>query len=110
MNVANWTFVTEICGMKQSDLEFPSLSSPNACTVRSCFLRCLSSYLSSRYRQAEQSSFTVQPRGFEEDGTTQGHWDRSEAAPAGHVSSAASPSQVDERKADVLKSGRLSLF
>ncbi|KAM4629109.1 uncharacterized protein ACJ7VT_001489 [Polymixia lowei] len=30
-------------------------------------LKCLSNYLSGRYRQAEQSSFTVQARSFKED-------------------------------------------
>ncbi|XP_071343330.1 uncharacterized protein [Trachinotus anak] len=75
-------------------------------------IKCLSSYLSSRYRQAELSSFTVQARGSEEDRTSLGRWDRSEAtsAAAGHASSAASPSQADVRKVDVLKSGCLSLF
>nr|XP_046248001.1 uncharacterized protein LOC124060757 isoform X2 [Scatophagus argus] len=75
-------------------------------------IMCLSSYLSSRYRQAEQSSFTVQARGFEEDMTRPGRWDHSEAtsAVAGHTSSGASPSQVDERKVDVLKNQSLSLF
>lgn len=77
-----------------------------------CFLRCLSHYLSTRYRQAEQSSFTVQARGFEEDRMSLGHWDQSEAASAvaGHASSVASPSQVEERKVDVVKSGCLSFF
>ncbi|XP_051233062.1 uncharacterized protein LOC127350445 [Dicentrarchus labrax] len=75
-------------------------------------IKCLSSYLSSRYRQAEQSSFTVQARGSEEDRTSPGCLDRSEAASAaaGHASSTASPSQVDEGKVDVLKSVRLGLF
>eukprot|EP00064_Thunnus_orientalis_P005785 superscaffoldBa00000582_g5799 len=74
--------------------------------------RCLSSYLSSRYRQAEQSSFTVQARGCKEDRTSLGPWDQSEAASAaaGHASSAASPSQVEERKVDVVKSGCLCFF
>lgn len=75
-------------------------------------IKCLACYLSSRYQQAEQSSFTVQARGFEEDRASPGRWDRSEATSvaAGHASSAASPSQVDERKVDVLKQGFLTLF
>ncbi|XP_029906076.1 uncharacterized protein LOC115358303 [Myripristis murdjan] len=75
-------------------------------------IKCLSHYLSTRYRQAEQSSFTVQARGFEEDRMSLGHWDQSEAASAvaGHASSVASPSQVEERKVDVVKSGCLSFF
>ncbi|XP_042273780.1 uncharacterized protein LOC121901146 isoform X2 [Thunnus maccoyii] len=75
-------------------------------------IKCLSSYLSSRYRQAEQSSFTVQARGCKEDRTSLGPWDQSEAASAaaGHASSAASPSQVEERKVDVVKSGCLCFF
>ncbi|XP_070687679.1 uncharacterized protein [Pempheris klunzingeri] len=75
-------------------------------------IKCLSSYLSSRYRQAEQSSFTVRARGFEEARRSPGLWDRPEAASAaaGHASSAASPSEVDQRKVDVLKSGSLSFF
>uniref|UniRef100_UPI0037E86FD9 uncharacterized protein n=1 Tax=Semicossyphus pulcher TaxID=241346 RepID=UPI0037E86FD9 len=75
-------------------------------------IKCLSSYLTSRYQQAEQISFTVRARGSEEDRPSRGLWDRSEAgsAAAGHASSAASPSQVDERKVDVLRSGRLSFF
>ncbi|XP_031174180.1 uncharacterized protein LOC116063358 [Sander lucioperca] len=48
-------------------------------------IKCLSSYICSRYRQAEQSSFTVRPRGFDEDRTSPGRWDRSAApAAAGH--------------------------
>lgn len=71
-------------------------------------IKCLSRYLSSRYRQAEQSSFTVRARSFDEERTSPGRWDRSEAsAAAGHASSADSPSQVDERK---VKSGPLSFF
>ncbi|XP_054458399.1 uncharacterized protein LOC129094309 [Anoplopoma fimbria] len=59
-------------------------------------IKCLSSYLSGRYQQAEQSSITVRARGFEEDRTSPGRWDRSEAsAAAGHASSAA---KVDEKK------------
>ncbi|KAM7388717.1 hypothetical protein PAMP_024874 [Pampus punctatissimus] len=75
-------------------------------------IKCLYSYLGSRYRQAEQSSFTVRARGLEEDRTRRGPWDQSEAASAaaGHASSAASPSQVEERKVDVVKSGCLSFF
>ncbi|XP_070817586.1 uncharacterized protein [Chaetodon trifascialis] len=74
-------------------------------------IKLLSSYISSRYRQAEQSSFTVRPRGFEVDGTSPGRRDRSEAASAGDcTSSASSPGRVDQRKVDVLKSGCLSLF
>lgn len=71
-------------------------------------VKCLCSYLSTRYRQAEQSSFTVRPRGFEEDRASPAHWDRSEAsAAAGHASSAA---KVDERKRDISKSVCLSFF
>ncbi|XP_023272255.1 uncharacterized protein LOC111662585 isoform X2 [Seriola lalandi dorsalis] len=75
-------------------------------------IKCLASYLSGRYRRAEQSSFTVRPRGSEEDRTSPGRWERSEAtsAAAGHASSAASPTQVDARNVDVLKSGFLTLF
>ncbi|XP_019936350.1 uncharacterized protein [Paralichthys olivaceus] len=75
-------------------------------------IKCLSSYLSSRYRQAEQSSFTVRARGSEEDRASLGLRDQSEAtsAAAGHASSTAAPSQVDARKVDVLESGCLSLF
>lgn len=63
-------------------------------------IKCLSSYLSSRYRRAEQSSFTVRARGFEEDRMSPSRRDRSEAAlaAAGHASSVASPIQVDGRK------------
>ncbi|XP_032381004.1 uncharacterized protein LOC116695065 [Etheostoma spectabile] len=60
-------------------------------------IKCLSSYISSRYRQAEQSSFTVRPRGLDRDRTSPGCWDRS-ATPADHASSTASPSQMDSRK------------
>ncbi|XP_071373707.1 uncharacterized protein [Centroberyx affinis] len=69
-------------------------------------IKCLSSFLSSRYQRAEQSSFTVQARGFKEDRMSPGLWDRSEAASAaaGHASSVVSPSQVEERKVDVVKS------
>nr|XP_020465710.1 uncharacterized protein LOC109965756 isoform X2 [Monopterus albus]XP_020465711.1 uncharacterized protein LOC109965756 isoform X2 [Monopterus albus] len=63
-------------------------------------IKCLSCYLSSQYRQAEQSSFTVRARGFEEDRISRGCWDWS-----GATSAAPSPSQTD-----VLKSGCLSLF
>ncbi|KAG7513241.1 hypothetical protein JOB18_002597 [Solea senegalensis] len=75
-------------------------------------IKCLSSYLSSRYRQAEHSSFTVQARSSEEDRDHPGRWDRSNAASAtaGHAPAAASTSQVDTRKVDVLKGGFLSLF
>ncbi|XP_029285892.1 uncharacterized protein LOC115007250 isoform X2 [Cottoperca gobio] len=74
-------------------------------------IKCLSSFLSSRYRQAEQRSFTVRARGFDEDRTSPGRWDRSEASSvAGHASTTASPSQVDERKVDMLKSGGLGLY
>ncbi|XP_074524527.1 uncharacterized protein LOC141789115 [Halichoeres trimaculatus] len=75
-------------------------------------IKCLSSYLSSRYQQAELISFTVRPRGSEEDGSGRGRWDHCEAASATacHASSAASYSEVDERKVDVLKSGCLSSF
>ncbi|KAI3369081.1 hypothetical protein L3Q82_026047 [Scortum barcoo] len=71
-------------------------------------IKCLSSYLSSRYRRAEQSAFTVRARGAEEDRASSGRQDRSEAA--GHASSAALPGRVDERKADVLKSRCLGFF
>ncbi|XP_041791327.1 uncharacterized protein LOC121605479 [Chelmon rostratus] len=75
-------------------------------------IKCLSSYLSSRYRQAEQSAFTVRPRGSEEDGRSASRRDHSEAASAaaGCAPSAASPGRVDQRKADALKSGCLCLF
>ncbi|XP_029355801.1 uncharacterized protein LOC115041980 isoform X2 [Echeneis naucrates] len=75
-------------------------------------VKCLSSYLSNRYRQAEQSSFTVRARRSEEDRTGLDHWDQSDdtSAAAGHASSAASPSQVDTRKVCVLKDGCLTLF
>ncbi|XP_020488300.1 uncharacterized protein [Labrus bergylta] len=75
-------------------------------------IKCLSSYLSSRYQHAEQISFTVRPRWFEEDRSRPGSWDRSEAASAaaGHATSAASYSRVEERKVDVLKSGCLSFY
>ncbi|XP_022047693.2 uncharacterized protein LOC110949777 [Acanthochromis polyacanthus] len=75
-------------------------------------IKFLSSYLSGRYRHAQQSSFTVRPRGSEEDRSSSGRWDRSEAASAvvGHASVAASPTQVEERKVDVLQSGCLGLF
>ncbi|XP_071782339.2 uncharacterized protein LOC139932449 [Centroberyx gerrardi] len=55
-------------------------------------IKCLSSFLSSRYQRAEQSSFTVQARGFKEDRMSLGLWDRSEAASAaaGRESSARS--------------------
>lgn len=65
-----------------------------------CVLRCLSSYFSRRYRQAEKSSFTVQARGYEV----------ASAEATGRVSSAASPSQEEARKADILKAGRLGLL
>ncbi|XP_028259765.1 uncharacterized protein LOC114434639 isoform X2 [Parambassis ranga] len=81
-------------------------------------IRCLWSFLSGRYRRAEQTAFTVQPRGSEEeeedDRNRSGRWDGCEAtsaaAAAGHASSAASLSQVQERKVDVLKRGCLSFF
>lgn len=74
-------------------------------------MKCLCNYLSSRYEQARQISFTVRPRGFE-DRSSPSLWDHSEAASAatGHASSAASYSQVEERKVDVLKSGCLSFY
>ncbi|KAJ4942989.1 hypothetical protein JOQ06_005501 [Pogonophryne albipinna] len=72
---------------------------------------CVSSFLSSRYRQAAQSSFTVRARGSDQDRRRGGLWEGSEAsAGSGQPSSAASPSQVDERKVDMLKSGCLSLY
>ncbi|XP_047443035.1 uncharacterized protein LOC125009282 [Mugil cephalus] len=75
-------------------------------------LKCLSSYVSGRYRQAEQSSFTVRPRGAEDGRNSSGRWDQSESpsAVAGHASSVVSPSQVEERKVDMLKTGCLSYF
>ncbi|XP_028443394.1 uncharacterized protein LOC114561536 isoform X1 [Perca flavescens] len=74
-------------------------------------IKCLSSYICSRYRQAEQSSFTVRPRGFDGDRTSPGQWDQSVApVAAGRASSTASPSQVDARKGDMLKSGCLKFF
>ncbi|XP_069560098.1 uncharacterized protein [Brachyistius frenatus] len=76
-------------------------------------IKCLSSYLSGRYQQAEQRSFTVRPRDFKEDGNHQGCWDLSEAAsaaPPDQASSGASPSQEEERKVDLLTSGCLSFF
>ena len=106
VNVPNWTCMTELCGM-----------TPQVCSLLMsvpwlCFLRCLWSYLSSRYHQAGQSSFTVRARGSEEDRASPGRRDQSEAtsAVAGHAPSAAAPSQVDARKVDVLQSGCLSLF
>ncbi|KAM3620110.1 uncharacterized protein V6R79_018451 [Siganus canaliculatus] len=59
-------------------------------------MKCLSSHLSSHYRLAEQSSFTLWPRGSEAG---------SEPAPAGagHASSVASLSQVDQSKVDTLR-------
>ncbi|KAF3691299.1 hypothetical protein EXN66_Car006974 [Channa argus] len=59
-------------------------------------IKCLSSYLSSRYQQAKQSAFTVQPRGLVEDRSSPGCWDLCKAA-----SSAASPGPEDGRKVDV---------
>ncbi|TNN72789.1 hypothetical protein EYF80_016900 [Liparis tanakae] len=44
--------------------------------------RCLYSYLSGRYRLAEQSSFTVRARGSAEDGRSPARRDRSEASAA----------------------------
>ncbi|XP_033996664.1 uncharacterized protein LOC117490973 isoform X2 [Trematomus bernacchii] len=74
-------------------------------------LKCVSSFLSSRYRQAAQSSFTVRARGSDQDRRRGGRWEGSEAsAGSGQPSSAASPSQVDGRKVDMLKSGCLSLY
>ncbi|KAF3835720.1 hypothetical protein F7725_028278 [Dissostichus mawsoni] len=74
-------------------------------------IKCVSSFLSSRYRQAAQSSFTVRARGSDQDRRRGGRWEGSEAsAGSGQPSSAASPSQVDERKVDMLKSGCLSLY
>ncbi|KAK5869298.1 hypothetical protein PBY51_024027 [Eleginops maclovinus] len=74
-------------------------------------IKCVSSYLSSRYRQAAKSSFTVRARGLDQDRRRRGRWDGSEAsAVSGHASSAASPSQVGDRKVAMLKSGCLSLY
>ncbi|KAI4828556.1 hypothetical protein KUCAC02_022638 [Chaenocephalus aceratus] len=65
-------------------------------------IKCVSSFLSSRYRQAAQSSFTVRARGSDQDRRRGGRREGSEAsAGSGQPSSAASPSQVDGRKADV---------
>lgn len=57
-----------------------------------CFLRCLTSYFRSWYQQAEQNSFTVQARSFEEDAPGPGLWECSDADSAAtrHASSAAS--------------------
>ncbi|KAM6921176.1 uncharacterized protein FYW49_006964 [Xenentodon cancila] len=63
-------------------------------------LKCLLSYLSGRYRQAEQSSFTVQPR------NQPGH---SPSAAAGQALSPAS-SRRGEKDMDVMKHRCLSLF
>lgn len=75
-------------------------------------IKYLHSYLSSRYQQAEQVSFILQPRGLEEDRSSLDRWDHTEAAAAatGHATSAASHSQVDERNVDVIKSGCLSFY
>lgn len=76
-------------------------------------IKCLSSYLSGRYRQAEQSAFIVRARRFEEDGGSSSRWEGPEAASAaaaGHASSVASSSQVEERKVDIVKSGCLSFL
>ncbi|XP_068446107.1 uncharacterized protein [Clinocottus analis] len=58
-------------------------------------IKCLASYLGGRYRQAEQSSFTVRARGSEEDRTSPGRWDRSEASAA--AGPAPSEVKVDEK-------------
>ncbi|XP_026202081.1 uncharacterized protein LOC113152830 isoform X2 [Anabas testudineus] len=63
-------------------------------------IKCLSSYISSWYRQAEQSSFTVQPRGFEGDRLSPARC-RTTSADTGHAAAAASHSQTDERKVNV---------
>ncbi|KAM4549189.1 uncharacterized protein PAE49_017149 [Odontesthes bonariensis] len=68
-------------------------------------IKCLSSYFSSRYRQAEQSAFIVQPRSSPE---CRDHSDSTSAA-AGHTSSAPLTSQGEE-KVEVLKSKHLSFF
>ncbi|XP_030288686.1 uncharacterized protein LOC115591129 [Sparus aurata] len=75
-------------------------------------IKCLCSYLSSRYQQAEQISFTVLPRGSEEDQASRGRLDSSEALSpaAGRTSSASSPGQVDKEKEGALQSGCLGLF
>lgn len=67
-----------------------------------CFPRCLSSYLSGRYRQAERSSFTVQPR------SRQGEcWEKSEASAAvGQMSTGGG----DDKNPDVVKSECLVVF
>ncbi|XP_041861550.1 uncharacterized protein LOC121652696 [Melanotaenia boesemani] len=66
-------------------------------------IKCVSSYLSGRYRQAEQHAFTVQPRGNLD------RLDPSEEASAaeGQAPSPASPSRGEEKKVDALKSGHL---
>ncbi|XP_072246254.1 uncharacterized protein [Leuresthes tenuis] len=61
-------------------------------------IKCLSSYFSSRYRQAEQSAFIVQPRSSLE---CRDHSESTSAA-AGHASSAPLTSQREE-KVEVLK-------
>ncbi|XP_032428921.1 uncharacterized protein LOC116726344 [Xiphophorus hellerii] len=63
---------------------------------------CLSSYLSGRYRQAERSSFTVQPR------SRRGEcWEKSEAsAAAGQMSTGGG----DDKNPDVVKSECLVVF
>ncbi|XP_068175575.1 uncharacterized protein [Antennarius striatus] len=67
-------------------------------------IKCLSSYISSRYRQAEQSSFTVQARGSEEYRMNPDPWDCSDVALA-----VVSPIQEEEKKEDVQKGQCLSL-
>lgn len=98
--------------MSQSENEANFLSSCKFCAGVFVLLRCLCSYLSSRYQQAEQISFTVLPRGSKEDQASRGRLDSSEALSpaAGRTSSASSPGQVDKEKEGALQSGCLGLF
>ncbi|AWP11458.1 Hypothetical protein SMAX5B_007959 [Scophthalmus maximus] len=63
-------------------------------------IKCLATFLSGRYRQAEQRAFTIRARGTGEGGASRG-------PAAGHAPSAPAASQVNARKADVLESGYL---
>lgn len=67
-------------------------------------IKCLSSYLSSRYRQAKQHAFTVQPR------SDRRGRDQSEEAAEGQASSPASTGLGEEKSVDPLKSGHLCFF
>ncbi|KAK2835989.1 hypothetical protein Q5P01_016473 [Channa striata] len=66
------------------------------CLTEILLIKCLSSFLGSQYRHAEQSAFTVRPRGLAEDKSKPGCWGLCKA-----TSAAASPSQEDGRKVDV---------